>query len=71
MRGPGGPAGLQNRFAAVIRPWRFDSPAFRDFRLQVTGVRYQVGSTEGYSRPSQRSIQGNGCRRNISLAVVP
>jgi hypothetical protein len=29
MRGPGGPAGLQNRFAAVMRPWRFDSPAFR------------------------------------------
>ena len=29
MRGPGGPAGLQNRFAAVRRPWRFDSPAFR------------------------------------------
>ena len=29
MRGPGGPAGLQNRFATVMRPWRFDSPAFR------------------------------------------
>jgi hypothetical protein len=29
MCGPGGPAGLQNRFADVKRPWRFDSPTFR------------------------------------------
>jgi hypothetical protein len=29
MCGPGGPAGLQNRFADVKRAWRFDSPTFR------------------------------------------
>ena len=29
MCGPGGPAGLQNRFADAKRPWRFDSPTFR------------------------------------------
>ena len=29
MRGPGGPAGLQNRFAVAMRPWWFDPPAFR------------------------------------------
>src|SRR3712207_6796099 len=39
MRGPGGPAGLQNRFAALgTRLWRFDSPAFRDRRHQAAGV---------------------------------
>src|SRR5215204_1373705 len=39
MRGPGGPAGLQNRFTAVIRPRRFDSPAFREWRFKATGFR--------------------------------
>ncbi len=51
MRGPGGPAGLQNRFAAVMRPWRFDSPAFREWRYQVTGLGHQdVCASEAHMR---------------------
>src|SRR3712207_3905188 len=39
MRGPGGPAGLQNRFAALgTRPRRFDFPAFPDRRHQAAGL---------------------------------
>ncbi len=38
MRGPGGPAGLQNQFATVMRSWRFDSPAFRFSSSQLSAV---------------------------------
>ncbi len=60
MRGPGGPAGLQNRFAAVIRPWRFDSPAFRDFR--ATGY-----SCQASDRVHARLFPG---RRNVIARVM-
>src|SRR5829696_8163548 len=67
MRGPGGPAGLQNRFAAVTRPWRFDSPAFREWRLQAPG--YRQGGGTAYLQQCGSARNATMLRSKTSLAI--
>ena len=66
MRGPGGPAGLQNRFATVIRPWRFDSPAFRDVEL-VSTLRPPLVSQSGLLQAKAEMLTSRRRRRVETL----